>query len=992
MSRQINSLKKCLSEHRVGKGEVCTHTTKRTDNISFKDSKGNNCSVSWSAGSYFIEKSDISSFQTHYCNAVRRGCSLTVTEKAGLYAPLRVDFDFKIIKLKNGDKRVYNFESLKKIVLVYQEEIKKILGSGFSKSILTCIILEKSSQRIEEQFIKDGVHLHFPHFICEQYVQDNIIHDNVMKRFMDKTSNCWPFWDYISPTECIDTAMFKKPWMMYGSMNYKNENSEPYIYNRWDNIPQNQRYGHILDSSLKEISPKVCFKEELDTKKRPNDVKFYFPQLLSVIGHPLPSELSPQTMEKINSLGVSRNLKRKRPKKAKMTQKDEVEVLEELKKIEDEELLSMLRIERLDKYETWLHVGLILFNISHGHSKGLNMWIEISKISDNFKEGGCEEHWDHFVVKNVTIGSLIHIVKEDSAKTAKETGEPDRYQQLMKNRIDKLIEDSLLEATPKEYDISLVFSKMFGDIFICADVKKDIWYKFEGHYWKEMSGDIELRGSFLGGKGASKSLLGEYVNFRRRAQRRLADVEADFDIGDGDENFSLKEEKTKLQRQVLKCSKVISELKSDGFLKKLVRMCQVELYNSKFLKMKDENAKLMACENGVLDLESGPFRPGIPDDYITLSTGINYVKYNYDDEDVSELNEYLLKVYPNKNRRKYFLDFFASCLEGGNIHKRFLIALGGHDGAKSMTFTLLQKAFGLGNDGYFGTFPNELFLGSSGKTNSAQARPELERARGKRIMSTSEITGGRANIDAIKLLSGNDAMFSRGLRQGGNDSAPKYKLCLQTNKMFRIPGEDEDTWPRIRILDHESYFVKPQDLYKYPIAKTFKKQLQQKRFPADPEFGLKLDDLAPVLLWRLFETYKQNKGKTLIEPKEVTESTDKQQSKSDKYKQYISERIIRIDDAEIAASKTSDNQENNTTLKDLFITLATLHSDYQEWHIENYPGYKARDPRDVFKINMIRRLGEIKRKEDTHGFGPKNRFYGYRFNDEDEDIFNEEIP
>jgi phage/plasmid-associated DNA primase len=57
-----------------------------------------------------------------------------------------------------------------------------------------------------------------------------------------------------------------------------------------------------------------------------------------------------------------------------------------------------------------------------------------------------------------------------------------------------------------------------------------------------------------------------------------------------------------------------------------------------------ENKKnLIGFENGVYDIDKDEFRNGRPEDYISLSTGINYVEYN--DDEIDENQEELIQLY-----------------------------------------------------------------------------------------------------------------------------------------------------------------------------------------------------------------------------------------------------------------------------------------------------------------------------------------------------------
>ena len=79
-----------------------------------------------------------------------------------------------------------------------------------------------------------------------------------------------------------------------------------------------------------------------------------------------------------------------------------------------EKLLEQLDDERADYYPYWIQVGWILYSISKGHEKGLELWINFSRRSNKFKDQVCEKEWDKMVVKNFTLDTLKHFARNDS--------------------------------------------------------------------------------------------------------------------------------------------------------------------------------------------------------------------------------------------------------------------------------------------------------------------------------------------------------------------------------------------------------------------------------------------------------------------------------------------------------------------------------------------------------------------------------------------------
>lgn len=80
--------------------------------------------------------------------------------------------------------------------------------------------------------------------------------------------------------------------------------------------------------------------------------------------------------------------------------------------------LNALKAERADNYESWLHVGMALFELG---DNGLIAWDNWSKQSPKYKAGECARKWQSFnrditQANKITIASLLYWAKEDGNK------------------------------------------------------------------------------------------------------------------------------------------------------------------------------------------------------------------------------------------------------------------------------------------------------------------------------------------------------------------------------------------------------------------------------------------------------------------------------------------------------------------------------------------------------------------------------------------------
>lgn len=941
INANINKLNSFLEKVRVDKNAPFTHVTTTSSTMTM--------------GRYYIPKDVEYHALDLICDAVYSGePGITLAEKPGPFTPLRVDFDFTCA-VEIGVKRQYTLEIVKKLVRYYQEEIKNIINPiNFEENMLICIVLEKQAPRLEKSkaghpHIKDGMHFHFPFFVCDKVIQDHIIRDKVISKMIK--NDIWKFCNFVTPIEdIIDRNIATKQWMIYGAMNYKSEQSTPYIYNRWknplilkmktnskrhvDNI-STEEWGYAFDHNLDYISVNNIFGDEM--VGRENEIRYYLPLFMTIRGFKEGTPLKVEIEQKVNTSKVLI----KKPRKTVSKNRSDDEIYKEYKIIKEGGFMEMLSQHRAEDYDEWMDVGFTLFNVMNGKEEGLQLWVEFSQRSMRYVEGECEDLWNKMEVRNKTIGSLKAMAGKDS---------PHLYDQWKNTNTIGAMYQSIHDDKPNELDLSKVLIAMSDNKFKCADSKNNIWFVFRDGRFHKQDDSIVIKTMI------ADEVIPKYYELKKTIEGKQAP-------GDSEEL------RTSYKAQIKKVNNIISSLKTVQFHKKVIEMCKIRMHDESFLKKVNENRLVLCCENGVLDLELGIFRDGRPDDYCTFSTGIEYKEYNNDDEDVKILDELLLKTFPNKNIREYALTATSTCLQGGNQIKKILIFSGSGNSGKSVYFRLLELALGE----YFAKFPRELFI-KGAKCSSNAARPELARTPGKRIMSTQEITHmDNFDIGVLKELSGNDSHYTRGNYKDGGEIDPQYTNMFQCNKPPKVPGNDDATWVRLRLIDCQSKFVLPEELDDFPVPETLQEQLLMKRFEADLNLRDSLIDLAPVFLWKLFQYFKLFKTKGLKEPEEVMMSTKVYKTENDIYAEFIENKIeiLKNDDDDIETS---------------YIKLKEMHTTFKQWYTTNYPSYsKNMIGENELKLELIKRFATFKNDKTLHTFGKYNNkffaFIGYRILD-----------
>jgi P4 family phage/plasmid primase-like protien len=296
-------------------------------------------------------------------------------------------------------------------------------------------------------------------------------------------------------------------------------------------------------------------------------------------------------------------------------------------------------------------------------------------------------------------------------------------------------------------------------------------------------------------------------------------------------------------------------------------------YDPDFTNKLDENKNLICFTNGVYDLENAFFREGRPTDYITLCTNIKYVPIN--NLNIKKLNivkKFLLDIQPEETMRNYILDLYASCLAGNNKDQKFNIWTGSGSNGKSLVVTLMMESLG----DYACGLPPEVLTRSS--MDPDKASPTMAKTKGKRFVVFEEPENtDQIYVGKMKIYSGGVKIQARKLHKDMIEFYPQFKMFLLCNKLPKIPSNDGGTWRRIRLVPFDMKFVdNPTDDHERQI---------------DRELEDVLRDCREEFISLLVERYKIYKDRGLIVPTKVMMSTDKYQSTSDIFLDYINERL-----------------------------------------------------------------------------------------------------
>jgi hypothetical protein len=148
-----------------------------------------------------------------------------------------------------------------------------------------------------------------------------------------------------------------------------------------------------------------------------------------------------------------------------------------------------------------------------------------------------------------------------------------------------------------------------------------------------------------------------------------------------------------LQAYDYHCSTKLDRMVYEGHRREIVKCISKILIKPDM----DANMNLLGFNNGVFELDSRKFRPGKPEDYISITTGYDYVSISPNDPAYLKTMMFLSELLPDPVVRDKWLELLASCLSGNRDVFRpneFNVMLGSGANGKSTMMRLVKLAFG----------------------------------------------------------------------------------------------------------------------------------------------------------------------------------------------------------------------------------------------------------------------------------------------------------
>jgi putative DNA primase/helicase len=235
----------------------------------------------------------------------------------------------------------------------------------------------------------------------------------------------------------------------------------------------------------------------------------------------------------------------------------------------------------------------------------------------------------------------------------------------------------------------------------------------------------------------------------------------------------------------------------------------------------DRDPGLLGCANGVIELQTGNFRPAKPEDFIRT---ISPVEWQGLDATAPRWDQFLLEIFNNNQELVDFLQRLMGYALSGQVSEHiFPIFWGlGRNGKSTLMETIKQIL-----DRLVGPIPTETLMKQHLIASGAVPSPDIMLLKGRRIVWASETSeNGKLNIEKIKRFAGGDTLIARApYGKHMIEFSPTHTLFLLTNHKPQIQDNDYAFWNRVVMIPFTISFV---DEPTQPFERKRDRQLMSK--------------------------------------------------------------------------------------------------------------------------------------------------------------------
>lgn len=861
-------------------------------------------------GSYHIDKSELPTYYDLYYEHVFNKNNMEHLTESQLpdSGPILIDLDFRYgpeIKTRQHDEN-----NISDIVQEYLLQIKEFLKFEDGSEI-EIYIMQKPDVNIKENLTKDGIH------IIIGIHMDKLMKIILREKMLIKLPLVLASFNFTNSYEdIIDVGISKgvTNWPMYGSRKpgnqpYKVEYKLKAIYSEEEDDFNIENSIYLQKNDFKKLSAQY--------DKYP---RFAInPKFVEEYNRRLEMESNPKkkASNNINKISTILNLSYENSSCLnQITNQEELDLAINLmidSLNPNEYILKELHDYTQILPEKYYRPGgshllnrQVAFGLKNKDDRLFLSWIKLRSKASDFSYSDIPRlynEWCNFDKKDngITYRSIIYWAKQDAFE---------EYENVKKNTIDYYIDNTMFEAG--DWDYATVLYYMYKDKFICTNLKNSTWYVFKKHRWEKDDG-MSLR------KNISTKLFQLYSD----KQSQL--------LQDAQKYEPTDEKHGNIQRKIKQLANICIKFKDSGHKNKIMREASELFFDGEFNKLMDSNPYLLCFENGVYDFKTNEFRQGYPSDYVTKSTGRNYIKYDENNLTYApmyaEIRTFMTQIFPEPELCRYMWDHLAAALIGVKIEQAFNIYKGSGSNGKS----ILTELMSLGLGDYKGTVPVNLITDKRSAIGGTTS--EIIALKGVRYAVMQELSAGAVLNEGImkEITSATEPLQGRALWCESETFVPQFSLVVCTNVLPKIKSYEDGTWRRMKVAEFMSKFISDGEIHYHDNNYVF---------PKDKTLKEKLPIWAPVFIGMLVDIASKTMGEVIDCP-QVVASSNKYRESQDCLSKFINANIIK---------------ESGSSVKKTEINAA-----FKNWFNDNYGSERMPRLSELDEL-MTRKFGPINNK------------------------------
>jgi putative DNA primase/helicase len=306
-------------------------------------------------------------------------------------------------------------------------------------------------------------------------------------------------------------------------------------------------------------------------------------------------------------------------------------------------------------------------------------------------------------------------------------------------------------------------SEFFADRYghqVRYDHRRHRWLVWSGHRWAPDADAMVYR------------LVSEHLRQWQRDAMEIADREKRQRVAE----FALKLERRGGMDNLVAMAKSRRPITTDG-------------------KDWDTNRDIIGVQNGIVDLTTGAYRPGRPDDMVTMATNCAYDPH----AEAPTWERFLASVLPDDEVRTFLQRFVGYSLTGNTDEQVLAMLYGKGSNGKSTLLSALVEVLG--------DYATTIAF-SALEMKRSDIPSDIAGLQNLRFVMASEVKEGqRFNEARIKSLTGGDVISARHLYGEWFSFKPMAKFFLAVNHKPSVADDSYGFWRRIRLVPFEQSFT-----------------------------------------------------------------------------------------------------------------------------------------------------------------------------------------